>query len=557
MIDQAAGARRWWLAVAGLVLGALILRVWGLRWGLPFAYNLDERSHFVPRAVAFFDSGSLDPDYQLNPSGLIEWVAAALLLTHFSPGAVVDAWREDPGQVWTIARLASALLSTVAIALIYVAGRRLFDSRWVGLLAAAILATAFLPVHYGHLALNDAPSLTPTLLSLIGIAGIARGGRLRDYAIAGAGLGVAVGFKYNAAFMLLPLVTAAAIHALSSQAWRAAITGLVVAGAAALVAFAICDPYALLRPGFFRSEVEHLSRYTSGSLLLGETQRSGYRYYAWSLPWAFGVLPLVLAAVGAVRIALRERMQAALLLPAVVIFLLVIGSQGRYFARYAMPIYPLLALIAAAGGVWLAGEAARRAPALRRHARVAIPLAIALVCAQGLVLSIHNNRVLAREDTRSTAREWLDRNLAPGTKVAVEPLVPAEWYEGTRWERFRRTGADARRLAREFPGAARRADFANYGFTVFPGYIDYLREQGVCWVVSGSTQSGRSFNNPQRVPQAIRYYRALEQEADLRFSAEPYEGSKHYFQYDLAFNYAPLRYERPGPAMRVYQLKDC
>ena len=385
----------------GIVLGALLLRVWGLRWGLPFAYNLDERSHFVPRAVGYFDNGSLDPDYQLNPSGLIEWVAAALLITHFSPSAIVDAWREDPGQVWTIARAASALLSTVAVALIYVAGKRLFD-RWVGLVAAAILATAFLPVHYGHLALNDAPSLTPTLLSLIGIAGIVRGGRTRDYALAGAGLGIAVGFKYNAAFMLLPLATAAAIHALSAKAWRAAITGLVVAGAAALVGFAICDPYALLRPDFFRSEVEHLSRYTSGGLLLGETQRSGYRYYAWSLPWAFGVLPLLLAAVGAVRIALRERVQALLLLPAVVIFLLVIGSQGRYFARYAMPIYPLLALIAGAGGVWLAREAARRVPALRRYARVAIPLAIVLVCVQGLVMSIHNDLVLAREDTRST-----------------------------------------------------------------------------------------------------------------------------------------------------------
>src|SRR4029079_16941504 len=128
---------------------------------------------------------SLDPDYQLNPSGLIEWVAGALALIHLSPGAVVDAWREDPGQVWTVARLASALLSTLAVGLIYVAGRRLFD-RWVGLLAAAILATAFLPVHYGHLALNDAPSLAPTLLSLIGVAGIVRGGRLRDYALAGA-----------------------------------------------------------------------------------------------------------------------------------------------------------------------------------------------------------------------------------------------------------------------------------------------------------------------------------------------------------------------------------
>ena len=69
---------------------------------------------------------------------------------------------------------------------------------------------------------------------------------------------------------------------------------------------------------------------------------------------------------------------------------------------------------------------------------------------------------------------------------------------------FRRTGADARELAREFPGAARRADFANYGFTLFPGYIDFLRERGVCWVVTGSTQSGRSFNNPRRVPPARR-----------------------------------------------------
>ena len=321
--------------------------------------------------------------------------------------------------------------------------------------------------------------------------------------------------------------------------------------------FAICDPYALLRPGFFRSEVEHLSHYTSGTLLLGETQRSGYRYYAWSLPWAFGVLPLALAAVGAVRIALRERMQAALLLPAVVIFLLVIGSQGRYFARYAMPIYPLLALIAAAGGVWLAREAARRVPALRRHARVAIPLAIALVCAQGLVLSIHNNRVLAREDTRSTAREWLDRNLAPGTKVAVEPLVPAEWYEGTRWERFRRTGEDAAPARARVPGRRAAGRLRQLRLHALPGLHRLPARAGRVLGRVRLDPVRAVVQQPGRVPQAIRYYRALEREADLRFSAAPYEGSEHYFQYDLAFNYAPLRYERPGPAMRVYQLRNC
>ena len=63
--DTAPGARRtgpWWaLAIAAIVLGALALRLWGIRWGLPFAYNLDERSHFVPRAVGYFREGTLDP----------------------------------------------------------------------------------------------------------------------------------------------------------------------------------------------------------------------------------------------------------------------------------------------------------------------------------------------------------------------------------------------------------------------------------------------------------------------------------------------------------------
>jgi hypothetical protein len=571
----AASSRGWTLAIAGVVLGALLLRLWGIRWGLPFAYNLDERSHFVPRAVGFFSKGSLDPDYQLNPAGLIEWVAGALLITHGSSSGVLHAWRDDPGQVWTIARLSSALLSTLAVWLLYVAGRRLFD-RWVGLLSAAILATAFLPVHYGHLALNDAPSLAPTILALIGVAGILRGARLRDYALAGAGLGLAVGFKYNAAFVLLPLLTAAGLQALGwagrpERAWRAAGLGILVAGAVAVVAFALCDPYALLRPGFFRSELQHLSRYTSGNLLLGETQRSGYRYYAWTLPWAFGAVPLVLAVVGAVRMALRERVQAVVLVPSVVLFLLVIGSQGRYFARYAMPVYPLLAIMAAAGGVWLAREAARRAPLLRRGARVAIPVAFLLVCGQGLVMAVHNDLVLARADTRSIAREWMVANIPAGTHIAVEPLVPEEWYadgarlpkpgsqEGYRWVRYTRSKADAALLAKQFRGARRPADFANYGYTLFPGFITFLRDRGVCWIVSGSAQSGRVFNNPKRAPQAIRYYKALAREADLRFRIAPFGGpdADHYFQYDLANDFAPLRYQRPGPTMEIYQLRNC
>jgi hypothetical protein len=485
-------------------------------------------------------------------------------------------------------------------------GSRLFDRR-VGLLSAAILGFAFLPTHYGHLALNDGPSLATTALALLGIAGIVRYGRRRDYAIAGAAIGLGFGLKYNTAFIGLPLLTAAAIHALGWRpgdlrpgargdhapadpkgvraartadgagrlpGLRPAVIGLLLAAVAGAVCFFVADPYAVLRPAFFRSEFQHLSDYTKGGLLLGETQRSGYRYYAWSLTWGFGVVPLLLCVVGGVRTLLRDRWQFLLLVPAPIIFLLYVGSQGRYFARYGMPVYPVLAILAAAGGVWLATLVLDRLRA-SGGLRVALAsVAVLAVLAQGLVLVVHNDVVLTREDTRSETRDWMVQNIPARTTIVVEPVVPREWYAdgavvkdgsraGYRWERLTRTGAEKRALIRRYPrlrsNIRRNADFANYGFTVFPGMLDFYRQKGACWIVSGSLQRGRVFNNPARVPQAIKYYRALDRHADVAFESRAFDGpdAVDYFQYDMAFNFGQLRYDRPGPTMRVYRLRDC
>ena len=92
-----AGDRRWLFALAIVTLTGLGLRLWGISWGLPFAYNLDERAHFVPRAVGFFQTSSLDPDYQLNPSGLMLWIAGALWLFQGGRGGVLDAWVSRAG----------------------------------------------------------------------------------------------------------------------------------------------------------------------------------------------------------------------------------------------------------------------------------------------------------------------------------------------------------------------------------------------------------------------------------------------------------------------------
>ena len=65
---MSAASRRWvWPAVVvALFVVAFALRLIGLKTGLPYVYNADENSHFVPRAIGMFGHG-LNPDYFINP----------------------------------------------------------------------------------------------------------------------------------------------------------------------------------------------------------------------------------------------------------------------------------------------------------------------------------------------------------------------------------------------------------------------------------------------------------------------------------------------------------
>ena len=203
-------ARRWtWpLAVAATTAGALALRLWGIRHGLPYAYNVDENAHFVPRAIGIFGH-DWNPHYFANPPALT-YLLHAVFAVWFGGGAGAGrALAKHPGEVFGVARVATALVATAAVPLLYLAGARLLG-RGAGLLAAGLLTVAFLPVFYAHEALNDAAVLAPIALALYGAAGVLRQGRRRDYLLAGAGVGLAWATKYTGAIVALPLLAAAA-----------------------------------------------------------------------------------------------------------------------------------------------------------------------------------------------------------------------------------------------------------------------------------------------------------------------------------------------------------
>jgi len=553
---------RWGLALTGVLALALGLRLWGVKSGLPYVYNTDEDQHFVPRAIGLL--GHLgNPNYFDNPPAYTYLLAAVYAVWFGGRAAVSHALATNPTEVWLIARLTVGALGTLAVWLLYHVGARFFDRR-TGLLAAALMAVAFLPVFYAKLALNDVPTLVPVEISLWASAGILRFGRRRDYAIAGLALGVAAATKYTGGIVCLPLATAALLRAREGGGRRAALSGLACAVGLALLAFLIADPYSLVDFGAFKASLAHQgSESAESSGKIGLTHGSGIVYYLWTITWGVGWVPALAALLGAVGLWLERRRVMLMFVPALVIYLVFMGVQGRYFGRWLMPVVPLICLLAAYAGMRGVDLAAR---GRRRPQLELIAVVVAALCGQGLVYSVHSGIVDSRADTRNITRAWLVAHVPIGTRVVIEPVVPEEWgldvgrpletASGYRWVGFpvfrTQVAADGKLELDAGPSVT----IENYETVLRPALIGLYERNDFCWVLTGSTQSGRATVSPAQVPQAIAYYRALAHDARLVFSASPYaHGSSGVaFNFDWSCDYYPLAYARPGALMNVYHL---
>src|SRR5262249_22139084 len=153
-----------------------------------------------------------------------------------------------------------------------------------------------------------------------------------------------------------------------------ALAALALAGLATLAGFLIANPHALLSFSEFRAGIGRQRELAGGDELakLGLTQDNAIVYYLWTFTWGLAWIPALRALGGAVRVAVKQWRIALLLLPTVVVYLLYMGTQDRYFGRWALPIFPIVCVLAAYFALWLAGEAARRWP------RAAVPVTAVL-----------------------------------------------------------------------------------------------------------------------------------------------------------------------------------
>jgi Dolichyl-phosphate-mannose-protein mannosyltransferase len=526
-------ARPAWLALAGILALALVLRLWNIDHNLPFVYNSDEELHFVPKAVDMF-GGSLNPDYFENPPALT-YVLYVVFRVRFLGDHLRSAFGHDPGPAFLTARVVVAVIGTGVCALVYWAGARFADRR-VGVVAAAAMAVAFLPLFYSKHALNDTVTMAPVAVALVGCLLVYRRGHWLDWVLAGGAIGVATATKYTAGAMLVTLLLAGALRVQRDRSQlRAAIVGLVIAVVALAVAFTILNPFGVIHPGELRSQLSGQSDQAS-TAKLGQDDDPGWWYYLKSLTWGFGWLPLLAAAAGGV-VALRRDWRTGLLLVVFPIVLwLYMGDQGRHFGRWLMPIYPSLAVLAGVAVV-AAVDAVRWRPA------AVLAVATLALCVQGLIQDVHIDTVLGRTDTSTLARNWMDAHIPPGAGVVVEPFVPGNWLT-----------LNATRSFRRFPV---KRPFQAYEKKLRSKMVARYVRQGYCWVVVGSQQKDRGLAAGLR--NARSYYRALDRASASTVTFSPYrKGADPVdFSYDFSFNYAPRAYDRPGALVEIHRLRNC
>ena len=318
-----------------------------------------------------------------------------------------------------MSRTLAAVLCLAGVGAVYAAGRALWDRR-TGLLAAAVLCFAFLPVAFSRMALTDTGTLAPVAVALWLSIRMAEGAGLRTAALAGVAVGLAIGFKYTAGLILLAPVLALPLRRDGAYALRGGLAVL----AGALVAFAFTNPFFFLDFDRALHQLRGQAELAGNQGKFGQEDETGVLYYLDSLLWGLGYVAAAASLAGAVLLARRDRARARCCS----------SSRGavpvpelpdRFFGRWLLPAYPVSACSrATASSRWRRRCARARAP-------LSSPSVGAFALRPGLLGSVHMDRVLGGR-TRGRRRWLAEREHARGREVIVEPFVPPEWAGGVR-----------------------------------------------------------------------------------------------------------------------------
>ncbi|MFA6450490.1 MAG: glycosyltransferase family 39 protein [bacterium] len=555
------------LAVLAL---AFALRVFGNGYGLPDQFNIDE-VHVVSRAIKF-GSGDLNPHFFFYPA-LYMYVLFFFYGVYFVIGRVIGIFPSaadfgmqyfiDPTMFFLIARTLTAALGTATVYAVAALGTRFYNRR-TGLVAALLLAATPLHVDMSHYAVTDVPMTFMIMASLFFGARIAERGGRRMYIAAGLCAGAAMAFKYTAALLVPPLLVAHVLYLASvrkeKNPFKFFTADLFIMGFFFAAFFFIGAPYTLLDFKTFTGDIGIQRSLLEHGWFGMENIKNMWMYsITVYLRQGMGLPLLVVSMMGVVYAATKRNKAGLVLLTFILVFYLFHGRITKHvFLRYWVAVAPALCVLAAA----LINDAAAviKIPGKYKTGFAAL-VAIALMFMPVRNI-ISSEQFMRKKDTRTLAREWIEKKVPAGARIALEfegpqlKITPDSLMDTSRAARYAtrhidsavpfyaykgRKPVESEALSgKKFHIAAlnkipiKYDIFQTFALAEYP--ISLYEKEGYDYLIVNSGIYNRYFAAARNYPEAVAFYSALKKDAVL------------------VKEIREERSKRPGPEIRIYKL---
>jgi hypothetical protein len=504
--------------------------VWGLDFGLPYEFHPDEHK-YVDQALDWHLTGQMETRYVNPPLFTHILVVGYRLWLWASPFVHAQSWLKT---AHFFARYWSAAFGLFTVALMYPFGKRLGNCQ-TGLLAMTLLAGAFLPARDAHFAVNDTLMTFLVALSLYLSIRLLQRPHWFGYVLAGAVIGLSAAAKLTGGMAVLALVMSHAfiVHRQPLLTWKT--HRLLLLGVlAALVAFLAVVPGLILNIGGLRGDISrHMEFGAGGYKGVQMAPWAGWVFYSGVLGWGLG-WPMLAAAVGLGLIFIRRRAEI-LTAVFVLVFWVYMGSQKILFARFLLPVFPPLIVLAAVSMT----RFTKSLPWSKRNRQMLLLPAGLLLLAQPLANLVWFDHLLTLPDTRTLATEWFTREFPEDTVVAWESysILPQVQYLHDDWP--------YKRVYLDDAGASRQQ--VNH----------YLSHKAQVIVVSNYVYERRLLDPTDEALRGEQLAN-LEEKAELLAIFSPYypEYRPKWFYLDEIYGPAAetLQRVRPGPLIKLYRL---
>jgi Dolichyl-phosphate-mannose-protein mannosyltransferase len=420
-----------WVLIAIMLIG-LGLRWWGISWGLPYTYHSDERVGIV---IHILQTGNLNPEF-FDWGSLLLYLNAILYLGYFAIGLVVGRFTSlsdlpYPDRVtmavgkttlpeeFLLGRGLTGVFGVLSIVIVYLICLQIQRGRVAAWLAALLLAVESVDVRNSQFIRPDVLAIFFALCSLLFALKIVDDPQVRNYVLAGLCAGLAASSKYNAGLIVVAIVAA---HLIQFGYRGLRRKEIYLAALSSAIAFGLTTPFAILAPAqFLQLGPFHVQGYLS---TVGKLTTESSLYWYGSFLWTNLGIILLLALCQFAATAFARDKKGIVLASFPAAYFAFICTYSYHIETMVLPIIPML-LVAAALFVarvhnfWLSHWSPSRVPV----GATLIALTVFLALPQ-FIRTAQTNAQLLEPDAREYARRWIETNLLPGTRIALEPYSP-------------------------------------------------------------------------------------------------------------------------------------